>query len=215
MKRDSRFFASGGIIALILFMISGMSFHGIAQMPGPVRTLSQSDWNTLLASGHHVGPKSAPVTIVEFSDFLCTHCKEFNEALDLYRKDNPGQIQIVYHNFPLPQHAYSKKLAASAECVAKMGNYERYYSLLYKNQDGITKLSLDSLAVKAGVKDVKAFNGCLSNQNVLNTIQHDVDLGEKIGLMQTPTIVINRVLYSGALTYQQLSEAIDFVTHNK
>lgn len=203
------------ILALIMACIIGVPFRHRSEMPGPIRTLSKNEWGSLLVGGHRVGPKSAPVTIVEFSDFLCNHCKEFNEVLEQYRKDYPKQIQVVYRNFPLPQHPYSRQLAASAECVARSGNYGKYYSLLFSRQNSIKELSLDSLAREAGVKDLSAFNGCMKDPDINNTIQHDIQLGMGIGLMQTPTIVINRVLYSGPLTYEQLSEAVDYVTRNK
>jgi len=203
------------IVVLIMASFIGIPFRHQAEMPGPIRTLSKSEWENLLVSGHRVGPKAAPVTIVEFSDFLCTHCKEFNEVLEQYRKDHPKQIQVVYHNFPLPQHPYSRRLAASAECVAKTGDYGKYYSLLFSKQNSIKELSLDSLAKEAGVKDLNAFKGCMKDPGINNIIQRDIQLGMDIGLMQTPTLVINRVLYSGALTYEQLSEAVDYVTRNK
>lgn len=203
------------IVLLIMACFVGIPFSKHSKMPGPIRTLSKSEWQNLLANGHRVGPKSAPVTIVEFSDFLCTHCKEFNEVLEQYRKDYPKQIQVVYHNFPLPQHPYSRKLAASAECVAKTGNYGKYYSLLFSKQNSIKELSLDSLAKEAGVKDLSAFKGCMKDPGINTIVQHDIQLGMNIGLMQTPTLVINRVMYSGALTYQQLSEAVDYVTQSK
>jgi protein-disulfide isomerase len=203
------------IVALIMACFIGIPFRHRSEMPGPIRTLSKSEWENLLASGHRVGSESAPVTIVEFSDFLCPHCKEFSEVLEQYRKDHPKQIQVVFHNFPLPQHPYARRLAASAECVAKTGDYGKYYSLLFSKQDIIKELSLDSLAKEAGVKDLNAFNGCMKNPDITNTIRHDVRLGTDIGLMQTPTIVINRVMYSGGLTYEELSNAVDYVIRNQ
>lgn len=214
MKSKHFYVMSIVIIALMIAFPVGRYFAG-SQMPGPIRTLSNGEWLDLIGSGHRVGPDSAPVTIVEFSDFLCTHCREFAETVELYKKDNPGKIKMIYHNFPLPQHQYSVKLAASAECVGQVGDYEKYYSLLYQNQDQITSVSLDSLARKAGVKDLKAFKGCMTDSGVMKKINRDKQLGMKIGLMQTPTIVINKVMYSGALSYQELSQAVDYAIQSE
>lgn len=213
---SKRFYVtSTAVIFLIIAFFIGKPLSQGSEMPGPIRTLSKTEWSLLLKSGHRVGPDSAPVKIVEFSDFLCPHCKEFEEVLDQYRKDHPGQIQVIYHNFPLPQHPYSMKLAVSAECVARTGDYGKYYSLLFQNQSGIKEMSIDSMAQKVGVKNLDAFNGCMNEPSVRNKIKQDMSLGMDVGLMQTPTIIINKVFYSGGLTYQELSDAVDYVTHNK
>ncbi len=208
--KSKRFYVLSTVVVALFMIFSAGKYLAKSEMPGPIRTLSNGEWLDLIGSGHRVGSESAPVTIVEFSDFLCTHCREFAETLELYKKDNPGKIKMIYHNFPLPQHQYSVKLAASAECVGQVGDYEKYYSLLFKNQDQIRSVSLDSLAKKAGVKDLDAFKGCMANSAVMQKINRDKQLGMKIGLMQTPTIVINKVMYSGALSYQELSQAVDY-----
>lgn len=197
------------LLGMILFLIRQSSSVRTTP-PDPIRTLSEAEWHRVLAGGHRMGSDSASVTLVEFSDFLCTHCKHFLDVLDLYRQDHPGQLQIIIHTFPLPQHPLSRKLAASAECVAKMGNFGEYYSLLFKNQDHISQQPLDSLAKVAGVRDMDAFHGCLREDATINEVRHDWELGREIGLIQTPTIIINRDMYSGPLTYRELSQAVDY-----
>src|SRR5581483_7997843 len=67
------------------------------------------------------GPASAPVTIVEFSDLQCPHCKEAEPILDKLMEEEKN-VKLVYQNFPLPSHDWAQKAAAYADCVGRSNN---------------------------------------------------------------------------------------------
>src|SRR5262249_30059551 len=49
------------------------------------------------------GPVSAPVTVVEFSDMQCPHCKQIAPVLEQVLAQEPN-VHFVFQNFPLPAH---------------------------------------------------------------------------------------------------------------
>lgn len=206
MKRENIFSISSILILLLLFI----PVSRLSGQKGPVRTLSQAEWNRILQGGNHIGPKTAPVTIVEFADFQCPDCRMFAQVLDQYRSNHPDQLHIIVHNFPLRQHPQAVTAAESANCVAKSGDFAMYYSLLFDNQNRFYTEPWDSLARLAGVKDIDSLNGCMKTDSNKNSIRRDMQLGMNIGLMETPTIVIDRVLYSGALSYDELTQAVNY-----
>ncbi|HKJ31124.1 MAG TPA: thioredoxin domain-containing protein [Balneolales bacterium] len=203
------------LTTILIFMMLGFIFPKAyllkEKKTEPVRTVSKSEWDTLTSWGQTFGPEKAPITIVEFVDFQCSHCKHFADVLSRYTEEHPNQIKVIVHNFPLPQHHQADMAAISAICVAKSGNYGKYYHLLFKNQDKFYSQPWDSLARLAGVHDLKTFNKRLKqDKSVRHLIRKDVQLGMRVGLRETPTIIINRVLYSGPLTYRELKQAVQY-----
>ncbi len=201
-------------LLLILFICS-LSQSTLAQqnfIKRPYWLVPKDLWSKLVINGNEIGPDSAPVTVVEFSDFECPHCAKFEKVLEKYRRKFPKHIKVILHNFPLPQHKWALDAAKAAEGVKKYGNYAKFVSLLFENQDTFSKQPWDHLAQEAGVKDMKAFHAYIQQRSVEKKIQNDVGLGMMIRLQQTPTIIINRMLYSGGLTYQEFTLAVNKAT---
>ncbi len=85
---------------------------------------------------HIYGNPNATVTIVEYSDFECPYCKQFQPVLKQIVDESNGSVRWIYRNYPLHQHSFEELIAA--ECVAKIkGNdaYWKYGELLFGLQD--------------------------------------------------------------------------------
>ena len=69
------------------------------------------------------GPADAPVTIVEFSDLQCPHCKEAQPVFEKLMAEEPN-VRLVFQNFPLaiPAHDWAAKGAAYADCMGASSN---------------------------------------------------------------------------------------------
>lgn len=199
------------VSAITLFVIMSFVFNGTGKkQKGPDRIITKELWDSLLKGGEHFGSADAPVTIVEFIDFQCIHCKHFSETLREFEKNYPQKIRVIVHNFPLVQHQQSKMAAISAVCASEMGNYKKYNELLFDNQSLLFTQPWDSLAKLAGVKDLKKFNGCIQNEApVMKKLKKDFQLALQIRLIETPTIIINRQLYNGAISYTELKAAVE------
>src|SRR5689334_7669635 len=78
------------------------------------------------------GEASAPITVVEYSDFECPACRvaepPLHQLLDLYK----GKIRFVFKHFPLEMMHHTARFAAgTAECAAKQGKFWELHDLLY------------------------------------------------------------------------------------
>jgi protein-disulfide isomerase len=193
---------------LLVFLFIGSAKAQLGMQNEGVKMLPDQMWNDLIQNGNTIGSVNAPVTLVEFSDFECPHCASFEKVLVKYRKEHPHQLRVVMHNFPLPQHRWAKEAALQSEGVAKYGNYEKYVELLFENQDKFSRQPWDSLATLAGVKNLEALHAYVKKSSVDKRIQKDLGLGMMIGLRQTPTIIINKMYYSGELSYEELTQAV-------
>lgn len=95
------------------------------------------------ASDHIFGNPDAPVTIIEYSDYECPFCKQYDPTLKKIVQESNGSVRWIYRHYPLHQHSFEKLVAA--ECVAKIkGNdaFWKYSDLLF----GLLKTGNDSVS---------------------------------------------------------------------
>ena len=91
------------------------------------------------------GPDSAPIRILDFSDFQCPACRAAAPILEGLAEKYPGKIQLVFKHFPLRMHAWSPVAHQSAECAAEQGKFWDYYKKIYENHStymGVLHLSV-------------------------------------------------------------------------
>jgi protein-disulfide isomerase len=166
------------------------------------------------------GPVNAPVTIVEFSDLQCPHCKEANPTIERLLNDNPN-VRLVFQNFPLPMHNWAQKAAAYADCVGKSSNdgFWKFISSVYEEQAQITAENADQklteLADKAGVKgaDIAA---CSATPEAQSRVEASVNLGKSVEVSATPTLFINgRPVGMNGNNYDVLKQLVDFSAKEK
>lgn len=88
-----------------------------------------------------LGSLSAPVTLIEFSDYECPFCSRFyNDAEAQIKKEyiDSGKVKLYYRDFPLKQiHLGAQKAAEAARCAGDQGKYWEYHNLLFENQSNI------------------------------------------------------------------------------
>jgi len=148
-------------------------------------------------AGVAMGSPDAPVTIVEFADYLCPHCRNFNAVTGkAIRRDfaGPGgQVRWINYDFPLNQASWAPALAA--RCAHQQGNYWQMHDVLYaRSEEWATESnpngSFIDLAETLGM-DEDAFRACLSDRSGLQEIGAARQYGESIGVNSTPTLFIN------------------------
>jgi protein-disulfide isomerase len=168
------------------------------------------NWGELASAGHRMGPATAPVTIVEFSDFQCPFCAKAEPALDELRHRHPNRVSILYRHFPLNGiHDQARPAALAAECAGAQGRFEQYHMALFNAQSELGKKSWADFARGAGVTDLPEFQRCIDERRFAGVVDRDQSLGEKTGLHGTPTLIVNGTMFAGALTVEQLEKLVD------
>ncbi|MGH9572741.1 MAG: thioredoxin domain-containing protein [Candidatus Acidiferrales bacterium] len=87
-----------------------------------------------------IGPEAAPITLVEFADFECPHCKEFNDDFAAVRAKYP-QVRLVYKDYPLVDiHPWAETAAVAGRCAYMQSPdaFWKMHDVIFKNQDNIT-----------------------------------------------------------------------------
>jgi protein-disulfide isomerase len=172
------------------------------------------------ATGPARGPANAPVTIVEFSDLQCPHCKEANPTIERLLNEDPS-VHFVWQNFPLPNHNWSQKAASYADCVGRASNqaFWKFVDSVFAAQEQITADNADEkltgIADSAGVKgsDIAA---CAAKPETQARVEASVNLGKALQVNSTPTLFVNgRLVGVNGNNYDALKQLVDFAAVDK
>src|SRR3990172_10280657 len=94
------------------------------------------------------GPASAPVTIVEFSDFECPFCGGLFPTLKQIEKTYSDQVRLVYRQFPLTNiHPYAQKAAEASLCANDQQHFWEVHDSMFGNQRELSIADLKQRAV--------------------------------------------------------------------
>jgi protein-disulfide isomerase len=157
------------------------------------------------------GLKSAPVTIIEFSDFQCPYCEIFStQTLPLIEKNyvSTGKVRFVYRDFPIKSHKYAEKAAEAAKCANEQGKFWEYHNELFSNQNSLDISSLMLYAKNLNL-DATTFNDCLNSGRMASKVQKDYNDGLNYSVQGTPTFFINGIELEGAQPYTVFEQVID------
>ena len=154
------------------------------------------------------GDRSAPVTIVEFSDYQCPFCSRVNPALAKVLETYGNKVRIVFKDFPLPNHAEAPKAAEAAHCAAEQGKYWEMHDAMFANQRALGVPALKQYAAGLGL-DAAKFNRCLDAGQYASKVAAGAAQGEKLGVISTPTLYINGRPVIGAQPFEVFKAAID------
>src|SRR5438128_3744236 len=141
------------------------------------------------------GPANSPVTIVEFSDLQCPHCKEAQPIIEKLLTEEP-RGRSVFQSFPLPSHDWAAKAAAYADCVGRASNdaFWKFVQKTYTAQAEITEANVDEkltvIANDSGVKgtDIAA---CAAKPETAARVEQSVALGKSVDVTGTPALFVN------------------------
>jgi protein-disulfide isomerase len=154
------------------------------------------------------GPATAPVTIIEFSDYECPFCKRAEASVDQVMKTYGDKVKLVYRNYPLPMHPNARPASEAAACAEAQGKFWEYHKKLFDNQTALGKDQLKTYAKDVGLDQAK-FDKCLDSSEFKAKIDQDVDAASKVGVTGTPAFFINGRMLSGAQPFEKFKEVID------
>jgi protein-disulfide isomerase len=155
------------------------------------------------------GPTTAPVTIVEFSDFQCPFCSRVTPTLEQVVTKYGNKVRLVFRQFPLPMHPNAAKAAEASLCANEQGKFWEMHDAMFKDQAG---LAVDGLKTKAaGIAGLNAanFNSCLDSGKEAPAVKSDMQEGTKAGVNGTPAMFVNGRFINGAVSPDDLSKIID------
>jgi protein-disulfide isomerase len=163
-----------------------------------VKENSLSLTNLIQQGSPYLGdPSTAPITIIDFSDFQCYLCARYVKATEPLIRDTyieTGKVVLVFKH--LPNRGFDSLGASiAAQCSHEQGKFWEFHNILYENQKPIdsgwvNQENLKKFAAKLKGLDIEKFNECLDNQKYKEFVERDIDLGSSFGFQDTPSFVI-------------------------
>ena len=184
------------------------------------------------AEDHTLGNPSAPVKLIEFSDFECPFCKRFHptveQVIDEYGKS--GKVFVIYRHFPLDElHSKARKEAQAAECANEVGGNDAFWAYANKifeitpSNDRLDLAHLPQIAEEIGL-DRSKFEACLAGDmrggkyatHIEANYQDAIASGGK-GTPYTLVISAKGQIFpiSGAQPYEAVKAIIDVALKDK
>jgi thiol-disulfide isomerase/thioredoxin len=137
------------------------------------------------------GPPDAVVTIVEWADFECPACMAMSPVLDGLVDRFPGQVRLVYKNYPLKdKHPHAELAAKAAIAAGAQGKFWEMHHKLFAARGRLEQQDIEEYAKGFGL-DVARFRADLNAPATIERLEKDVKQAEGLGLQGTPFILIN------------------------
>ena len=161
------------------------------------------------------GATTAPITLVEFSDFQCPFCgRHFRDTYGQLDREYiaTGKVRYVFRHLPLERiHPQAFKASEAAECAGAQSKFWEMHDVLFANQQALMPPDLARHA--QGLKlDAATFNACLAGQTAAR-IRQDMTLAVEAGVRATPTFIVGTTLPDGRVkVVRRLSGALPFAT---
>jgi protein-disulfide isomerase len=161
------------------------------------------------ATGPSIGPETAPVTIIEFSDYQCPFCGRAEPTVRKLLERYGDQIRLVYRHYPLDRiHPRARAAAEAAVCAEEQDRFWAYHEQLFANQRKLEDADLEQYAQNVGL-DMDAFNACRERPDVKARVQADAAAAQAAGVSGTPAFFVNGIMLSGARPEEAFAEIID------
>lgn len=155
------------------------------------------------------GDSAAAVTVVEISDFGCSHCRDFHrETWPQLAAEYVETGQVRWVSFPFALRPETVPAANAAMCAGEQDAYFEYSDALFSfpdQRDALTDAGFQEAAA-AVTLDMSSFQECVDEARYVGTIEANNNAARKAGVSATPTFFINGRKLEGAhpfTTFQQ------------
>jgi protein-disulfide isomerase len=139
------------------------------------------------------GDVTAPVAVIEYSEFQCPYCGKFaRDTLPALVRTyvSGGKVLLAFRHLPLEKmHPAAMQAAQAAECAGELGKFWEMHDLLFQNSARLDVAMFPSLAQAIGL-DGEAFADCMGKDLATTKVRQDIGAAEALQVMGTPTFLI-------------------------
>ena len=155
--------------------------------------------------GAVLGNPRGSVTLVEFTDYACTYCRQSLADVAALVAANPD-LKVVIREYPIlaPESADAARMALAA---AQQGRYAQFHDAMYRLGPPSAD-SIEAAAKEAGV-DLARARAAIATGAFDGHLQANYALAAKLGISGTPGWVIGGQALNGAVGAQRLTDAIE------
>jgi protein-disulfide isomerase len=154
------------------------------------------------------GNAGARVTLIEFADYECPHCKRVQPVMRQAVDEFKNEVRVYFKHYPLPSHPNARLAAEAAVAAQKQGKFWPYNDGVWAHSEGLTPAVLEQIAKDVGL-DVEKWRKDLDSDDVRMRVQKDRSDGEALSISATPTIYLNGREYTDPRDIDSLKDWIN------
>jgi protein-disulfide isomerase len=189
-----------------------------AALPG-ARPVEPRVATVSLGNSVALGQSEAPLVLLEFTDYQCPYCRQFQETILpglITNYVQTGKLRIVSRNLPLTFHPDAEIAALAVLCAGSQGKYWPMREKVFASSASLTLTNLIKASEELKL-DVTAFRSCVEKKDFLPQAKQDMEDAGAAGITGTPTFVLGRsaegkvtgVVIEGAKPYNAFSAEIE------
>ena len=197
--------------------------HVKAPRPRPAQAATPSGPRRVLLGdldltgiGYDRGSATAPVVMIDLSDFACPYCGEFSlETYPAIEREyvTTGKVFFKYVPFVVGSFPHSREATRATECAADQGGFWPMMKLVYESQGkwrkgGDPYQLLSGIAGAAGL-DTTRLGECYASKRTDARTARASNLASDIGVRVTPSFIVNGRPIQGALPLADFRKVID------
>jgi protein-disulfide isomerase len=152
------------------------------------------------------GNTQGKVTIVEFFDYRCVHCRHVASAIDQIMSSN-ASVRVVYKNFPVLGEP-SVIAARAAVAAQQQGGWQKLHRAMLAFDGDFTPEAILALGASVGLDSAKLKTDMMSPETD-KALQANLTLAAALGVDVTPTFVIGERVIRGAVSAEAFQAIVD------
>jgi len=160
------------------------------------------------------GKPDAPVTVVEYSDFLCSFCARGAKTIDALVAAHPDSVRVVFKHMPSNETSKQAALYYEAILLQSRDKAKKFHDLAFASQDEIFKgkeNTLKKLATEAKA-DMSRLAADIKRKELMDRLDADAKESQGFDFQGTPSYVVNGLSIRGAQPLPEFEEIIRLTT---
>jgi protein-disulfide isomerase len=161
----------------------------------PAETASDAVFTTEVAEETFKGSPTATLVIIEYGDFECQYCRDFeNDTFPQIRDAyiSTGGVRFYFRDLPLRIHPFAMSAAQASRCATEQGGFWRMHDELFAGPPKLTLSEIDQHAKNIGL-DVTKLHTCVAGDRYVDTIRKSIDEAARMGIRATPTFLVGHL----------------------
>ncbi len=165
------------------------------------------------------GPKNAPITVIEFSDFTCPYCAQAAANLKKIMQSYGDNVRLIFKHTPLSGGPTSI-LASEYVIAAGFQSHEKawdLYDACFEKRDELLEKGetfLKEEASKLGLDVVKLARDA-KGKKTKQILEQDLADAKKLDIEGTPYFLVNNAIVRGALPLELFRTVFELATKKK
>jgi len=193
-----------------------MFFPGdFAKSAAEMKTKRDARLAPIVALAPARGPKDAPITIVEFSDFQCPSCKRGAETFDPIFEASAGKIRHIRIDMPIiSAHPWAFPAALIGRAIWHQSPeaFWKYKKTLYEGQSEMNAFQIDQFGRDFAVDhelDMKRFDADLASEDLRKEILTGLGTAFTMQVSATPTYFVNGTIVAPGPEFSFLKSYVE------